>query len=282
MEGKFGERGQRIMKPNIRSKYIEEFLETGKIGSLGIIDAHTHMDGIKGASSPCCDIDGCVKLMDEENIEYIWCAPHSDMFGGGNFNANIKKYIAKYPNRVKAYYSFVPAYHKEYESQLEETFKNKNFIGIKVLPEYHHTALESEEYDKALKFADDNRFAFLCHTWGISPCNHPRNVKKVLERYGNVQFIAGHSAPGALDEVIEMAKVHKNLILDICDIHRNNGVIAKMCREVGSERVVFGTDLPWYDPNYAVGSVLFADITDADRENILRNTALSILNKMGR
>ena len=79
-----------------------------------------------------------------------------------------------------------------------------------------------------------------------------------------------------------MAKVHKNLILDICDIHRNNGVIAKMCREVGSERVVFGTDLPWYDPNYAVGSVLFADITDADRENILRNTALSILNKMGR
>jgi predicted TIM-barrel fold metal-dependent hydrolase len=55
-----------------------------------------------------------------------------------------------------------------------------------------------------------------------------------------------------------------------------------MCREVGSDRVVFGTDLPWYDPSYAIGSVLFADITDEDRENILRNTALSILDKMGR
>ena len=270
------------MKPRIKSKYIEEFMDTGAIQSFKVIDAHTHMDDIKGCSSPCWDIDGCVKLMDEENIEMIWCAPHNDMFCGGGFNENIKKYVEKYPTRVKAYYSFIPAYYKEYEAQLEETFKDKKFIGIKVLPEYHHTKLESFEYDNVLKFADDNKFAFLSHTWGKSPCNHPQNVKPVLEKYHNVQFIAGHSAPGALDEVIELAKTHKNLILDICDIHRNNGVIAKMCREVGSDRVVFGTDLPWYDPNYAIGSVLFADITDEDRENILRNTALSILDKMGR
>ena len=83
------------MKPTIKSKYIEEFLDTGAIKSLKIIDSHTHMDDIKGCSSPCYDIDGCVKLMDEENIDSIWCAPHNDMFGGGCINENIKKIIDK-------------------------------------------------------------------------------------------------------------------------------------------------------------------------------------------
>ena len=89
----------------------------------------------------------------------------------------------------------------------------------------------------------------------------------------------GHSAPGDLDGAIATAKKHENLYLDICDIHRHSGIIAKMVNSIGSERIVFGTDLPWYDPNYAIGSVLCAAVTDEDKRNIFRNNAIKLLSR---
>ena len=92
----------------------------------------------------------------------------------------------------------------------------------------------------------------------------------------------GHSAPGELDESIAIAKQFDNAYLDICDIHRNGGTVEKMVKAAGSEKVLFGTDLPWYDPNYAIGSVLFAKITDRDRANIFRNNAVRMLGEIRR
>ena len=48
----------------------------------------------------------------------------------------------------------------------------------------------------------------------------------------------------------------------------------------GSEKIVFGTDMPWYSPHFAAGSVLFAHITDDDRHNILHRNAAKILEKL--
>ncbi len=48
-------------------------------------------------------------------------------------------------------------------------------------------------------------------------------------------------------------------------------------RETGSERIVFGTDLPWFNHHYYIGSVLGAGITDDDRHNILHRNAEKLL-----
>ena len=48
--------------------------------------------------------------------------------------------------------------------------------------------------------------------------------------------------------------------------------------EVGSDRMVFGTDTPLYFSPMQRARVDYADISDADRANILRKTAADILN----
>jgi predicted TIM-barrel fold metal-dependent hydrolase len=48
--------------------------------------------------------------------------------------------------------------------------------------------------------------------------------------------------------------------------------------EVGSDRIVFGTDTPLYFSPMQRARIDYADISDADRANILRNTAADILN----
>jgi predicted TIM-barrel fold metal-dependent hydrolase len=41
--------------------------------------------------------------------------------------------------------------------------------------------------------------------------------------------------------------------------------------------MLFGTDLPWFDPHQAIGALLSADITDEDRHNICHCNAEKLL-----
>ena len=55
------------------------------------------------------------------------------------------------------------------------------------------------------------------------------------------------------------------------------GMGEKFVHEAGSDRMLFGTDLPWFDPHQAVGVLLNADITDEDRHNICHRNAERLL-----
>ncbi|MCL2751488.1 MAG: amidohydrolase family protein [Firmicutes bacterium] len=272
------------MKPLNNSAYLAEFIRYGRLQSVKIIDTHTHMGGIYGCALPVSDIGGCIKLMGEQNIESIWCSAHADLFSvnKNNINAETKTILADYPLRVKGYYTFNPNRKEAYLRGIGEILTNKNFIGLKFLPNYHNIALDGEGYAEALEFADRHGLIVLSHTWGDKPHNSIKEVVNVLKRYKNLTFIMGHSAPGDLDGAIEAARKHPNVYLDLCDIHRHAGIVEKMVKSVGAERVLFGTDLPWYDPNYCIGSVLCAWITDADREKIFYQNAQNLLKTIKR
>jgi predicted TIM-barrel fold metal-dependent hydrolase len=57
----------------------------------------------------------------------------------------------------------------------------------------------------------------------------------------------------------------------------DRGLIEKFAAEVGSERMLFGTDLPWFDPQHAIGVLLSAQINDEDRHNICHRNAEKLL-----
>jgi predicted TIM-barrel fold metal-dependent hydrolase len=145
------------------------------------------------------------------------------------------------------------------------------------LPNYHNYSLDGAGYTEALEFADKHSLIVLCHTWGGKPHNSTKEVANILARYKNLRFIMGHSAPGEADEAISLAAKHDNAYLDLCDIHRHGGMVEKMVNRAGADKVLFGTDMPWYDPNYCIGSVLCAKITDADKEKIFYRNAENLL-----
>ena len=268
------------MKAANKSELFAEFMEYGKLQSVKVIDCHTHMSGIGEASTPICEPADCIRLMDEENIESIWCSSHIDIYHiSEEVNAATKKLVHDYPGRIYGYYVFNPNRKEQYLNDIHTVLDNDGFIGIKILPNYHNYSLDGPGYEEVLAFADEHRLPVLCHTWGDKPQNSVKEVANIMPRYKNLFFIMGHSAPGDLDGAIATAKKHENLYLDICDIHRHSGIIAKMVNSIGSERIVFGTDLPWYDPNYAIGSVLCAAVTDEDKRNIFRNNAIKLLSR---
>lgn len=267
------------MTPKNPSVLWKKFVEAGRLEDVYVIDTHTHMDDIFDASTPIHALDDCVKLMDRENIRSIWCSPHPDLFSATTVNGKIEEYMQRYPDRVKGYFGYNPNYFEAYIENMGKVLAIENYIGFKFLPVYHNVSLSDERYLPALETADKHNLVVLSHTWGYTGCS-PKEVEGILKRYKNLQFILGHSSPNELDGAIALVQKYDNAYLDLCDIHRHSGIVDKMVEKVGSEKVLFGTDLPWYDPNYCIGSVLCAKISDDKKEDIFHKNAERILKEI--
>ena len=70
-----------------------------------------------------------------------------------------------------------------------------------------------------------------------------------------------------------------NVWLELTAIPGEYQRIEKLVASVGSERLLYGTDLPWFDEYQAVGGVLSAEISEDDMRNILYRNADGIMGK---
>ncbi len=255
------------------STLAAEYIKLRKM-PLPIIDAHAHMGPNYGTYMSKCSMDEMVEVMDKENIEMVFCSPHSALFDPVMKNDEIEVAMKKYPDRFRAYFAYNPNYADEYLAKINDVLDVKGYIGFKFLPTYHRYPLSGENYRPVLEFADKHNLAILIHTWGNNdPHNAPKHIDGIAGLYRNAKFIMGHSAPGELDEAIKVAQKYENVYLDLCDIHRHSGIVDKMVNAIGADRVLFGTDVPWYDPAYGIGSVLFSKISDEDKYKILYKNA---------
>ena len=76
---------------------------------------------------------------------------------------------------------------------------------------------------------------------------------------------------------VALARDFPNVFLELTAVFDDRGVLEQFVAEAGSERMLFGTDLPWFDPHQAVGVLLTARISDEDRHNICHRNAEKLL-----
>jgi predicted TIM-barrel fold metal-dependent hydrolase len=263
-----------------RSKLAREFVGTGRLSSISVIDMHTHMGPFYGAYLPEASLESMIATMDRENIEWIISAPHTALFDPIAGNTEIVQAISKYPDRIYGYCTINPNYSGNPDEQLALFDRHNRFVGFKFLPDYHKYPLIGDNYRPFYEFANERGLLLLSHTWGYSDYNPPQMIAELAVRYPNITFLLGHSAPGESDYAIEIAVRLPNVYLELCDTGRLSGMIGKMVEKAGSEKVLFGTDFPWYDPHYMLGSVLFSGIGDDDIGNIIHHNAVRLLEKL--
>ena len=250
-----------------------------------VIDIHTNMGCEPPLFTPFTDADSMVKTMDESNVEFVVCNHLEDLFGTGGHRKIIDT-MNRYPDRFKGYYCANPLLPFDKE-EIHKTFQeNPGFMGFKVGPDYHRTPLTHPDYAPIMELAHDCRMMVLSHTFTAATsgvcCNDAKEVEGVVARYPNITFLMGHSIQGQVDWAIQIAKKYPNAYLELCDTCRLNGMVEKMVREVGAEKVLFGTDAPLQSHNFQMGCVIGARISDAEKKLILRDNALRILASVGR
>jgi hypothetical protein len=85
----------------------------------------------------------------------------------------------------------------------------------------------------------------------------------------DILWIMGHSGgPYGSIPAVELAREIPNIFLDIALSMCPARQIEFFVKELGAERVLFGTDNPFIDPRPQIGRVGLARITHQDRVNI--------------
>ena len=104
---------------------------------------------------------------------------------------------------------------------------------------------------------------------------HLRKFEKVLECIPDTTFILAHSGCFYFEYIIDIMKKYPNTYTDISIQPSEN--IKKLINEIGSERLLFGTDYPFVSQAFSILSVLRATEVEQDRINIFSKNAKKLI-----
>ena len=260
------------------SELAAEFWETGRSDQCPVYDMHGHMGEWYGIYFPRCEPADMVRSMDGAGVRLLCFAHHAPLFAPELGNRPAVEAVRAFPDRLRAYLAVNPHYPDIVERELAEFDQMRDvYAGLKFLPDYHGVKLSDRRFEPALKFADERGLIVLTHTWSGSQNDGPEQVRIIAGKYPNVRLLLGHSFAYDWDGAVSVAREHPNTYLELTGILGLRGVVDLFCEKVGSDRVLFGTDLPWFDEQHGVGSLLSSSITEDDIHNICHRNAEKLL-----
>ena len=126
-------------------------------------------------------------------------------------------------------------------------------------------------------FVSDGNDLFI-NTGTIISADGPDELRKVVKKYRNIRYILGHSFCGMWEDAVQLVREYPdNVYLELTSLPGRAGVIETLVRGAGSERILFGIDLPWFDEYQAVGGIVGAKISEEEMHNILHGNAQKLI-----
>lgn len=248
-----------------------------------VIDSHGHNGGSWGHWVPFHEGPGIVTTLDRVGINMMCIsamkALANDVREG---NDDMIALTQEFPGRFIGLAVANPRYTDEIYDELERCFQNETVRGIKIHPTtyVHHYPLNGPKYEPVWEFAKKHDCPILMHAGPRSeiPYCGPDLIDDVAQRHPEVKILIGHAGSydswQSLDEHIAVVKKHDNLFLETSTMNRFYKAVDYMVQEVGSERVIFGSDGPFHSIIAEFGSIVYARISLQEKENVLgRNMA---------
>ena len=114
----------------------------------------------------------------------------------------------------------------------------------------------------------------------------PRAFAEVLKEFPELKLVLAHMGGGAWQQVAEIASSYPNAFFDCCEILEWTGApnapsdlqLARLIQNVGSHRVMMGSDFPWYDLHHSVARVMELPLlSNEEKEGLIGVNAARIL-----
>ena len=247
-----------------------------------VIDIHGHIGPYYNFGIARNDAEGMLASMDGVGVQLLCISGHAGM-GPGTRVANevVQDAVERSPDRFLGYLFISPNYPGDTAQQLASA-EAEGWRMIKIHPASHSYSAAGESYRAMWEYAAEHRLIVLIHTWhGTDTCSPPL-LGQIAEQYPDADFILGHSGGvvAGFSEAIEVANRHPNVYLDLTgSAHLHFGVIEKFAREADTDRVLWGSDLPFIGLPPQIGKVLTADIDDELKRKFLGLNSERLLRK---
>ncbi len=239
-----------------------------------LLDSHTHYGYFSQAYMPHDDPDEIAANMDRLGIDKAcMCTAGCGMMGNNSLqNDRLLCCVKKRPDK---FYGYATLNANEKDSIYEHLLKYEALgldIGAKMHVNRQDYRITDDFLIPVLKHLNERHAIFLHHCLGTVA-----DVEAVLRAYPEMTFIQGHPVSIYQDLVCK----YDNFYMCTCAslAYRD---IEDMVRKMGSEKIVYGSDLVALDSTFGFGPVLFADITDNEKRNILGLNMKKLIAKVKR
>lgn len=253
---------------------------------LRIIDVHMHVGPCTRFYTPCGDVDSILSMMDDFGIQYAFSTHAAGLAGIPELGENLSvQAFAQSKGRILSYLVYNPMQIVESMRIIEANIFAPFFVGIKIHPTQHNRPADDERYRPVWELAHQRGLILLAHTWDRSSYHpeqnnsHPDLFEKYISSYPNARIILGHAGGHySASRAVRLVKKYNNVWVDISGDSYALGRIDYLVGELGSKRVLFGSDMPWAEPEHAIGEILATDLNSEQCEDILGMNAVQLFN----
>ena len=178
---------------------------------------------------------------------------------------------------------------REAVAHLQDMVENHGARGIKVHPVLQRFFIGDRRMWPVYRACSEMGVAVLAHsgpTRGDDQYGDPRAFADVLKSFPDLRVVLAHMGGGAWRQASEIAAAFPNALFDCCEIIEwldapnapTQRQLAELIKDVGPERVMMGSDFPWWDPSQCVERIMGLPLLSAEeKEAILGASAVRIL-----
>ncbi|HOW86357.1 MAG TPA: amidohydrolase family protein [Candidatus Aminicenantes bacterium] len=251
---------------------FEDAIHAGlPLEGVEIIDMHAHLGPYYNMHIPASGAGDMVRVMDRCGIRRTVVSANvgwdTDIVLG---NDMMLQAAAAHPGRLYGA-CMVNGNHPELSrDELERCFARPEVLIVKIHPWGTGCRLDDRRMKGIYEFASKRGLFVLVHTWyDGDPFGSQDLFAATARDYPQARWIMGHSGgPCGSRRAVELAAAVPNIFLDttlsMCPARQ----IEFFVKEVGPERILFGTDNPFIDPRPQIGRVGLADIPLAAKIDI--------------
>ena len=193
-------------------------------------------------------------------------------------NREVAKYAEQYKGRFRGSCVITPFRIEEALREIEDCHKQ---LGFKWLGEFcnymTHYRYDTPEWAEVMKLAAKLRLVIQIHT-------NVKEMQHLAENFPENTIVFPHLGGSADDIFARIAIIarHKNTCIDISGSGQERvGILEKAVKEIGSDRVLYGSDFTINEPSGVIARVKNAFLTPRDRENILYANVERLLSQVG-
>jgi predicted TIM-barrel fold metal-dependent hydrolase len=240
-----------------------------------ILDVHCHLSGVPG-TTPDDRMARLLEYADRFGIDrvcvymgMVWTyTPKPDDFR--RQNDQVLDALEHWSERAFGFVYLNPQYVEESLAELDRCVRNGPMVGVKL---WVARRCNDEQIDPIIKRATELKAVVFQHTYWKATGNlpgesTPLDMAAMAARHPNAALICGHTGSD-WERGVRAIRPFQNVVGDLAGSDPTAGFTEMAVRELGAERVLFGSDAGGRSFASQLAKVIGADLPDETKRLIL-------------
>lgn len=240
-----------------------------------IWDLHTHFSGVPGRT-PDERLARLLEFADRLGIERVciymglsWSlAPRPDDFR--RQNDQVLEALSHWSQRAFGFVYLNPQFVAESLAELDRCVRDGPMVGVKL---WVAKRCSEPQLDPIVKRATELKAVVFQHTWWKAGGNDPgestpADMAILASRHPEATLICGHTG-GDWERGVRAIRPYANVSADLAGSDPTAGYTEMAVRELGAERVIYGSDAGGRSFASQLAKVMGADVPEAAKKLIL-------------